>query len=55
MDYERMWNILKEDVITNRELSDYISINKLIEKIKKLEEQEKDAILKFKDGNDLSF
>ena len=46
MDYERMWNILKEDAITNHELSDYISINKLIEK---------DAILKFKDGNDLSF
>ena len=41
MDYERMWNILKDNLKMNLQLSDYININKL---------KEKNTILGFKDG-----
>ena len=50
MDYERMWNILKDNLKMNLQLSDYININKLIEEMRILEEKEKNTILGFKDG-----
>ncbi len=41
MDYKRMWEHLKQDIEQQEELSIEISINKLLERMKKIEESEK--------------
>lgn len=41
MDYKRMWEHLKQDIEQQEEVSIEISINKLLERMKKIEESEK--------------
>lgn len=41
MDYKRMWEHLKQDIEQQEESSIEISINKLLERMKKIEESEK--------------
>lgn len=41
MDYKRMWEHLKQDIEQQEELSIETSTNKLLERMKKIEESEK--------------
>lgn len=41
MNYKRMWEHLKQDIEQQEEVSIEISINKLLERMKKIEESEK--------------
>lgn len=41
MDYKRMWEHLKQDIEQQEELSIEISIRKLLERMKEIEESEK--------------
>ena len=50
MDFERMWNQLKSDIKMQEELSNEIDINKLLARIKQIEDVEKQAELRWENG-----
>lgn len=54
MDYERMWKQLKTEILTQEDLSDNINISKLLNRIIQIEDVEKEAEKRWKNG-DLPF